>query len=528
MATHRAFYVTQGSLSVWQDDTEWQAEPLTFADNDAGLRAFDAYLAESKEHVSFVVIDVIEEEFALERIPKLGLRDRGALMRRRLQRKFPRTPYRMPLYQGLESSGDNESVVVHCAITNHELLDPWLQVMQRHEVPLTGVFSVPLMAPQLLAKLHKTTGPVMLITQHQREKLRQVFIHDGHVRSARLSQSPPLSDDAYPQFVLTEIGRSRRYLERNRMLSGMQQLDVYIITEAKLAERVLAEAQSDSPLRVHFIKPQTAAKHVGLKSVPEADCLESLYLAMAAQRRPRRSYAVSGESRFWHMRRLRHAVIGASVATAAVCSVLSGLYFSDAWFLKSRAAEIETQLVQLTETFRRENERFDPIKADSHEMKLAVDTGDFILANRLPVPWVMQQLGLVMGNYSDVQILNLGWSAESAAPQNPARPARPGENLPVPVPAITAVTADITADITPFDGNMRKAFARIDALVADLQARTAFADVSVVEYPLDPRPQSALTGEIVKNGTVEAARFRLRLRYPLQPSAAVEADDGSV
>ncbi len=107
MATHRAFYVTQGSLSVWQDDTEWQAEPLTFADNDAGLRAFDAYLAESKEHVSFVVIDVIEEEFALERIPKLGLRDRGALMRRRLQRKFPRTPYRMPLYQGLESSGDN-------------------------------------------------------------------------------------------------------------------------------------------------------------------------------------------------------------------------------------------------------------------------------------------------------------------------------------------------------------------------------------------------------------------------------------
>ncbi len=530
MGAHRAFYVTQGSLSVWQDGKERQAEPLTFADNDAGLRAFDAYLADSREHVSFVVIDVIEEEFALERIPKLGLRDRGSLIRRRLQRKFPRTPYRMPLYQGVASPGENEAAVVHCAITNHELLDPWLQVMQRHEVPLTGVFSVPLMAPQLLAKLHKPSGPVMLITQHQGHKLRQVFMHDGHVRSARLSQSPPMADDGYPQFVITEIGRSRRYLERNRMLSGMQQLDVYIITEPKLAERVLAEAQSDSPLKMHFIKPQTAAKHVGLQAPPAADRLESLFLAMAAQRRPKRSYAVSGESRFWYMRRLRHAVIGASVATAAVCSVLSALYFSDAWFLKARSAEIETQLVQLTETFRRENEQFDPIKADSHEMKLAVDTGDFILANRLPVPWVMQQLGLVMGNYDDVQILNLGWAAEAPAPEAPARQARPGESLPVPVPAITTVTADITADITPFDGNMRRAFARIDALAADLRERTAFSDVSVVAYPLDPRPQSALAGEIVKNGTVEAARFRLRLRYPVQPEAAsdVEMNNDSV
>ena len=211
-------------------------------------------------------------------------------------------------------------------------------------------------------------------------------------------------------------------------------------------------------------------------------------------------------------------------SVAAVCSVVAGVYFSDAWLLQHRSKEIENQLVQLTATFRRENERFDPIKADSHEMKLAVDTGDFILSNRLPVPWVMQQLGLVMGNYADIQILNLGWSAESAPQQEPQRRARPGEAMPVPVPAITAVTADITADIAPFDGNMRKAFARIDTLVAELQARTAFSDVTVVEYPLDPRPQSTLAGEIVSNGKVEAARFRLRLRFSVQPALATDAE----
>lgn len=198
-------------------------------------------------------------------------------------------------------------------------------------------------------------------------------------------------------------------------------------------------------------------------------------------------------------------------------------------FLK-QSAEIESQLTRLTETYRRENEQFDPIKADSHEMKLAVDTGDFILQNRLPVPWVMQQVGLVMGNYPDIQIQTLGWTAESAAAGNPQRQRRGDQPMPVPVPAITLISAEITADIAPFDGDMRRAFARINALVADLQARTAFSNVAAVEYPVDARPQSSISGEIVGKGNAEAARFRLRLSYPLQPLAAAgsEVNDESV
>lgn len=524
MAVHRAFYVTQGSLAVWTGHKTSIEEAERFADNDAGLRRFDAYLATAADQPSAVLIDVIEEEFAPDTIPKLGIRDRGTLMQRRMRRKFPRTPYRLPIYQGRSAADTAEALIVHSAVTNHELLDPWIQIMLRHEVPLTGIFSVPLMAPRLLAHFCKESGPVMILTQHHEHKLRQVFVHHGHAQSARLSQSPVIADEQYAQFVLTEIGRSRRYLERTRLLSSLEQLDVYIVAEADLAERILEQASSDSPLKIHFIKPDVTAKKIGVQTIPQPDKLEVLYLGLLFQGRPKYSYARSGESRFWHMRRLRHAVIGASVTAAAVCSMAASLYLSDAWFLKRQSAEIERQLTQLTETFRRENERFDPIKADSHEMKLAVDTGDFILANRLPVPWVMQQLGFVMGNYPDVQIQTLGWSAESATPEKPQRQRRGDRPMPVPVPVITAVSADITADITPFDGNMRKAFARIDALVAELEERTVFTEVAAVEYPLDARPQSAISGEIVGESTVESARFRLRLRFPVTTGAADDSE----
>lgn len=515
MATARAFYVTQGSLSVWTDGTTDPERAVVFADSDEGLARFDKYLAEHAEETSLLIVDVIEEEFAPDAIPILGMRDRAALIRRRLQRKFPRTHYRLAVYQGKQARDADEAVVIHSAISNHELLDPWLQIILRHQTPLTGVFSVPMMASKLLARFYKKHAPVMFLTQHQGQKLRQVFLHKGHVQSARLSQSPEVADPEYPAFIINEIQRSRRYLERTRLLGSMEQLEVFIVADDALARQVHAAAGSDSPMRLHFIDPDIAASRLGMTSTLSPSRMESLYIACAYKNRPKYSYGVSGESRFWHMRRMRHAIIGSAVAAAATCSILAGLYFSDAWYLGTQSVEIERQLLQLTETFRRENERFDPIKADSHEMKLAVDTGDYILANRLPVPWVMHQVGRVMGNYPDVQIQSLGWSAESLPTNEPPR--RGNEQLPVPVPAIVAVSAEISGEIVPFDGNMRDAFARIDALVAELAARTAFEDVIAVEYPLDARPQASIAGEIVGQGTAEKATFRIRLRFPVVP-----------
>ena len=222
---------------------------------------------------------------------------------------------------------------------------------------------------------------------------------------------------------------------------------------------------------------------------------------------------------------MRHAIIGASLAASVIFSVMSGWFLSDAFSLNQRNTEIEEQVAQLSETFRRENNRVDPIRADSHEMKLAVDTGDYILANRLPVPWVMQQVGFVMGDYPDIQILDLSWQAEAEATDQPP-PQRSAARKPVPIPAIATVSAELSAELRPFDGNLREAFARIDALMADFALRTAFSQVQVIEYPLDASPSSALSGEIATGKQQGAARFRLRLTYAVQ-TAVTDTVGGS-
>jgi len=514
MTIDRAFYVTQGSLSVWTQRHRAPERVAEFADDDAGLHDFEVYIAQFPQQSSAMLIDVIEEEFALETIPKLGIRDRKSLIDRRRQRKYRRATYSLSQFQGKAGHSDGEFTVLHSAISNHELLDPWMQVILRHQVPLSGVFSVPLMAPLVFKKLFHTDQPALFIAPHQGNRLRQVFIKDGKLKSARLSQSPGIDDDSHAQFIVTEVRRSRRYLERLRLLSSMEVLEVCVVANAGMVERLEALAENEAGMQFSFVDQGTAAGKLHMHASLQDEYFEMVYLAVLFHGRRNYSYANSGENRYWIMRRLRHAIIGLSTGVAAVSAALAAFYLSDAWLLQSRVNEIQSQVEQLTETFRREHEKFNPIQAGSHEMKLAVDTGDYILRNRLPVPWVMNQLSAVLGDYPGIHVRELSWLAESPPPPDHAASRRRDRPMPVAIPEIIAVGAEFTADIRPFDGNMRDAFARIDRLAADLQSRTDFSRAVTVEYPLNASTSAAITGEIGV-ATSDYARFRIRVTYDL-------------
>ncbi len=517
----RIFYVTQGSLRVWLPGAAGRRVAMKFSDDDRGLREFDRYLSLHPDMTSAMLIDVIEEEFALDSIPKLGQRDRNALIQRRGQRKFRRTPYRVSIYQGTPGRREGEFSVIHSAISNHELVDPWLQLILAHKTPMSGVYSVPLMTPRIAKRLFPVKDAVMFVAPHQGTKLRQVFLRDGAIQSARLSQGPGIEDEDFAKFIVTEVMRSRRYLDRSRLISNMETLNVCVIASEETAGRIRSLVDSNSTDQYRFLTPRAATRKLGQRKLHAADHFEDVFLSAVAKSRPGQSYANAGEDRYWKMRRLRGAIIGSAFVTAAACSVVAAVLLSDVWGLRNRISSIQTQVEFLAETFRRENDRFDPIKADSHEMQLAVDTGDFLLSNRVPVPWVMNQLGAVLGDYPDIKLQELIWLAETPPDPNP-QPQRRDVAAPVRVPVTSGVSAVITADIEPFDGNMRHAFSRIDALAADIKRRTTFDRADAIEYPFDANTSSAVSGEILSRPGSQTARFRLRVYYALPDASEQE------
>ncbi len=527
MATRRFFYVAQEDLVVWLGQHGVFTEVARFDCSEHGFQGFSAYLRGDSQQQSLMLVDVVEEEFSVDAIPKLSIRDRNALIERRLSRKYSRTPYRLGHFQGSGHRKGAEQDVLYSAVSNRELLNPWLEILAAKSTPLVGIFSVPLLAGRLLSKVRKPATNALLLTQHQGNRLRQVYLRNGELKSARLSQAPAITDASYGEYVFHEILGSRRYLERARLLGGMEDVDVYLITDTATAERIIESDKGNIPLNVHFVEPDSAAKAVGLQQVPNADRLEILYLSIAARCRAGHNYALQGETRFHRLNQIRRCVAGAAIAASVTCSVIVGVNLVKGLQLYRATSMLDRQIAQMEETFRREHEHYAPLRADSHEMKLAVDAGDYILANSLPVSWVMQQLGRVLGDYPHIQINELRWQAGAAADGEGGLEGRRhgNETRPISIAPVNTVIAELSGQIVPFDGDMRDAFARIDRLASALRQKTAFEQIRVTEFPLDANPGSSVSGDVVNRDTELSAYFRMSLRLDVTDTESDSAAD---
>jgi len=511
MAIQRFFYVTQDSLIVWSSVDKALLEEVGFENSDAGFQLFSTYLEKSPIMRSLMVVDVIEEEFDTDSLPKVSGGDRKSLIERRLSKRFSRTPFRNGVFLGGRRRRSDDFNVVYSAITNHELVEPWLDIISQHKSPLVGLTSVPLISMDLLRRFHKPAENTIFLTEHQGGRLRLVFAKSGRPISARLSRELQSDKEEFGQSVVSEIVQSRKFLERSRLLASDDELHIYIIADEDRTKKLFSDDDRNN-FNIHNILPGVAAKEVGLQTAPRLVNMEALYLAHCQRKFPTNRYELTDRTNYSQLLCFRHAIIGTAIAGAVACSIAAGVLISGAFMYRDTTQKIESQIAQMEAIYRRENEEFQPIRADSHEMKLAVDTGDFILHNTLPVDWVMGQIGLVMGDHTDMRLSNLSWEIESVADPNSANAARRNErDRPVPIPAIAAVTAKLSGQIHSYDGNIRHAFEKIDRLASSLQEHTAFEHVAVTEYPINASSNAALTGEIRRAGDNAVANFSLNM-----------------
>ena len=519
MAVRRVFYVTQERLSVWSVQRGVVREGPAFGSDKNGVDEFSRYLHSTADQSARILVDVIEEEFSVGSVPQLPRRDRNALLERRLSRKYSRTPFRLAAaHRGELENGEQR--VVYCAVSNDELLTPWLAAIQSERVPLAGITSVPLLAQQVWRSTTELTGNALLISQHQQTKLRLVYLRDGELTSARLSRVPRLESENYSQQVAAEVQKSRRYLERARLLRPGDVLSACFLADEDTVKRV-ARHNQDSNVRLKSVDPQSIVKAMRMATPPPADRSEVAYVLAAARLRRGQDYAPPEVTRHHRLHLVRRTAIAALVAGALSAALVTGLNFSNSLELGRSVAGMREQTERMELTFRREHQEFSSTQAESQEMKAAVDAGDFILANRVPMDLVLRELGTVLGDFPELHIEGVEWRIDGYSDSTPSSAAETLQEL----KAVDSLTAELYGEIRPFDGDLLRAFAVVDRLVTALTSRSRFDDVQAIEYPLDASPQASVAGELVGAGSSQTAPFRLRLR--MAPKDRESSDDAA-
>lgn len=187
--------------------------------------SFRAWLEGSPGARVHLIVDTIDESHVTEDLPRLGLRDRDALLRKRIRQRFREAEFvnirsgrtaRLPRRRRGEGGAGSRpgSQAFLSALTNEEILKPWLETLLASRSRIRTLTSPALLAPRLLTALARQ--PHGLLLSQGPAGLRQTLVLDGAIAFSRLA----ILHDASASAVIAEINRTIQYLTSSRRVSN--------------------------------------------------------------------------------------------------------------------------------------------------------------------------------------------------------------------------------------------------------------------------------------------------------------------
>jgi hypothetical protein len=516
MAARRVLYVTAEDHYLYRASGAGLELEGMFSGDDLGVTGFREHLLSRPGGLFSVVADLAGEDFHEEQIPFLRGGDREAIVQRRLAQRYrdTRLATALSLGEGPNAERRNERLLL-ASFTSTQQLSPWLDVLEEAGVRLAGVYSVPLLAPALAARLGVKGGRVLVVTA-TRAGLRQCYVDSGKLRFARLERTIDMVPQALAMFVRSETHRLAQYLVTLRALPR-EGAPVQVLVVAPPGQREVFEQalSSDARLVFHTIDYANALQAVKLRKVPEVSRAEALFLHLAATQAPREQFASRHDRRRYQVWQLQRGIVAAGVAGFAACL----LYGSSKWLevlqLRERAAMQQQEAHAAAAQYERITAAFPVTQTSSENLKVAVVEFRRIADRSASPEREMMHLSRVLARFPQMEIDGINWSVVRATDRSTGRaPAPTGAAAKPEAQSDTAVVVEVSGRV---NATQRTDYRGITAQVESFATALAASGYRLVErkLPFDVTSEGTLTGDIGATDTGEAPRFTVVLARSL-------------
>ena len=387
MADSRVLLLTgqQGVLYHWRGSR--LLEPMAFGSDDAGIRAFAGYLEGDPDMPLRILVDMVEEEFREETIPHVFLGDRQALIRNRKTRLFRDARFAHAEFQGRETGGRRDDIVLFTAVTRADLLNPWLTQIARYKVPLAGISSLPLLSGALLKHIPVKESHALVVSVQSTGGLRQSFFVNGRLKMSRLAVMPRLTLGQYAAYILSEVERVRRYLNSLRLLVRDGPLDVYLLAQGDVMDDLKQQVTESVAVRFRFVELPVLAQRLGMRPVPQTPYADAVFSRLLAKTSGSDHYGRAEDTRYYRMYQARAALMAASVLLLVGGIGWSGYRFVESVIAEEDTKTIERQAAFYSERLQSAREQLPQAPADAQEIRRAVRLAETLQGYRTtPLP----------------------------------------------------------------------------------------------------------------------------------------------
>lgn len=483
-----------------------------FAASGTGAAQFEQHLASLPAAPVHLFTDLAEEDFRLDTVPHVGGRDREAILARKLIQMFRNTPFRHAVVQGRETEGRRDDRVFYTAITNPEVLRPWLEAIERRHAPLAGIYSAAVFSSVMLEELDLIYPHTLLVTFTPGGAMRQTYFRDREIKFSRLTPIDPEEGQSLGTLISEETTRTWQYLDSLRHFAEDDRLEVCVMLHP--SDRVLVQPslRDFAQIQHHILDIEQVAAKLGLKPAPLGSTCEEIFVHLFLLRPGRNHFASPEMRRFDTLRRAREAIL--RLAGVAVAGSLGW----GAWNL-SQAMETNDADQRLGQQIQTLNRDYDEITRSLPSFGVGGstmrDAVAFYNASIRGFPHVTDfavALSGIVGRHPEVRLAQLAWIATDDAS---ATPALRKSATPQSTPVTSVARSDAPAkaqepqastfstgryEVAVLEGTVRVpindfrgALDAIERLAADLSAMPG-TRAGILESPLDLRTTAEIRG----------------------------------
>jgi hypothetical protein len=536
MAGRQVFYLTNGNLVALVIQGSSVTERQVFPASRPGQEAFERHVRARRDFPARLIVDLAEEDLRFDTIPHLRGKDREAVIARRLGQLFRTTPFRYAQVQGREAEGRRDDRIIFAAVTNPEILTPWIEALERANVALDGVHSASVLSPAMLTALKLTAPNVLLVTFTPAGTLRQTFLRNGELRFSRLTPVDRAEkDDTLGGLIAAETAHTWQYLDSTRAIPAGERLDVCVLIHPGERRAVEPALRAFEQLRYTVVGLDEAARKLGLQSAPASGSAEEVFAAVVGRGGVENHFAQPESQRYAVLRQARFAINGLAILALAIGVGYGGVNLAKGFEDRDRDAANVARIAALSAERNEIVKSFPPLEVPGDVMRETVDLYNRSLRDYPHPETFLAPISAVLSRHAGVRLTQIAWrtgddpnavpvfqpSAGSETPAirstSPALPARgatapaPPQGSAAPLPAGKHAVA-ILEGAVPLEGlAYREALALIERVVADLGALPGYR-ATLVEGPLDVASSAKLEGRLSEQPVGRSlARFTVRV-----------------
>jgi hypothetical protein len=542
VATHFLYLTNAGVVSFIARGGRLE-ERHAFPIISDGIAAFEQYVTTVKDLPARIITDLVEEDFRLDTVPHVSGKDRDAVFARKLNQIFRSTPYRTAILQGREADGRRDDRVIYTAVTNPEVLRPWVEALEKNAVPLEGIHSSAVLSARLLVELDLEFPHALLLTFTPGDAIRQTYFRRGEIKFSRLTPLDLEEGQTLGSLLAGETTRTWQYLDSLRNFGADDRLEVCVLLHPKDRPAVQASLRDFSPIQYRILDIEQVAAKLGLKPPPIASSAEAVLVHLFTRKPQPNHFATPELRRFASLRNARIALNAMAAVVLAAGLAWSGWNGWLALQKRDDDSAVNQSIVALNREYDLIRRSMPTQGVGSDAMRDAVAFYNGTLKNYPSVAQFLVPVSRVLEVHPRIRLMQIAWQASDdekampklapSTPRNappvkavagsgstpPPAPTPAGQVSDAPFPSGRAQVALFEAVIQVRGSDFRPAIIEIERLIRDLGKMPGYS-ADLVDPPLDITTGVGIQGRLESNPDVTSeVRFTFRVTRATEGAA---------